>query len=141
MAKPLVFNYEDIPTVRDPRGRVRPGIRLVLEHNRITLPLVGLLDSGSDISFSFAVLGLNLGIKFDPSQLTSLSGIGEKEELAYKFPVNIWLGDYAVPLLIHWINRPFNSSRDLPLAVGRDFFEHFDVTFRQKAKQIILEKV
>lgn len=75
VVEPMIFSYEDIPNVRDPRGKVRPGIRLVLEHNRVTLPLVGLLDSGSDISFSFAVLGLNLGVNFHPSQLTPLSGI------------------------------------------------------------------
>lgn len=137
----MIFSYENIPNVRDPRGKVRPGIRLVLEHNHVTLPLVGLLDSGSDISFSFAVLGLNLGVNFHPSQLTPLSGIGENEEMAYKFQVNVRLGNYAVPLLMHWMRRSFNSARDLPLVVGRDFFEHFDVTFRQKARQIVLEKV
>lgn len=138
---PLVFDYLDFPNIKERDSTSRPAIRFVLEYKGTKMPYLGLVDSGADKSISFAIMGASLGIKFNESQLTPISGIGAEDEFAYKYGVNLIVDNHHIlPVLIHWIQRPFNPNKDIPLIVGRELFAEFNITFKHKDKKLILEK-
>lgn len=137
---PLVFDYLDFPNIKERDPTSRPAIRFVLEHKGAKMPFIGLIDSGADKSISFAIMGVSLGIKFDESQLTPISGIGAEDEWTYKHGINLIVGGHSFPVLIHWIQRQFNPDKDIPLIIGRELFAEFNITFKHKDRKLILEK-
>ncbi len=101
-----------------------------------------LIDSGADrtvIPFELAS-HLNLFTNFTKKDFTN--GVEGKQIICYFYKIK--------SLLILHENKPFHEFKDVEIQVplsnlripifGRDLFKKFDITFRERRKEVILEK-
>ena len=158
--KPLKFSYYKF------QGNLRPIGRFIIEHETVQTPFLCLIDSGADVTVSYKIIGENMGIKFDRSQLEPIFGIGFNEMcqncnenmgkklicpkckkgvdlslFAYRKKVNLIIPEYGdkISLDVLWVVKDFNPNEDLAFMLGRkDFFEKFDITVRENKKMFTL---
>ncbi len=154
MTEPIIFDYQEYPINRqgsyDEKGSKKPIIELTSEEypNRKVHCLV---DSGADSSISFRQIGeIFFGLKFSnedkiPNTISGLHTCPNfkcEEHLhkspVYLKPVKFKIEDKNVTLNVRWMDRGFNPNEDLLFILGRDFFDYFDILFKQREEQFYL---
>ena len=106
------------------------------------IKVAGLLDSGADNTVVPEDLAIILGLKEKKNSENITKGIGGKvktTESTLHLRVKNKRENYTlnIPVLILKDNKS-----DVPLLLGRQgFFEHFNITFRQKDEKIVLKKI
>ena len=154
METPLVFEYKEFPINRSgDKGKIgskKPLLKLASKEfpNRKVDCLV---DSGADKSISFKTVGeVWFGITFSKYDKienriyglhtcpdTSCAKHPHKAP-AYQKPITFLVGDKDVALNVIWLDRGFNPNEDLPFILGRDFFDYFDILFKQRKEEFLL---
>jgi hypothetical protein len=103
-----------------------PRLPLVLQYDRQTVEVVGLVDSGSTVNVLPYEVGIRLGATWDDRKATiRLAGtLGDLN--AMPLFVTAQVGEYGpVHLAFAWA-----KSNDVPLILGQtNFFMEFDVCF------------
>ena len=140
---------------RTSEGKIpRPIIHLPISSSSINKKNIAcLLDSGADYSTSYKVIGeIYFGLKFTPNdrinmQITGVDTCPNRNcemhpchSPVYRKEINVNFNGKKITLPVLWFDRGFNAEEDILLLLGRDFFEHFNVTFKQKDKLIELIK-
>ena len=103
----------------------RPVIPVILQHKGMSMPVSGLIDSGSDDTLIDSALAPVLGIDVNELGTVRVGGIGSGitdgrtglltlifPDFEYRYSTNVVLTSLPVPLLL-----------------GYDFFQHFNVLF------------
>ena len=99
-----------------------------------------LIDSGSDINFSYAIVGRILGLKFSRKPTDEITGIDRKVR-GWTRTIKMRICGEIIDIDVMFLNtRKFNSEIDTPLILGRDpLFNKFDIEFKNNCK-IIFKK-
>ena len=129
------------PYVKEPvkTGYIyRPKIPAKFRNKDNNLIVVGTLDSGSDVTLiprSHAeFLELDLSGKTFP-----IGGVGGGKLECVKSPVTIEVGGFL--LLRKTVMVPLKGELYDVLFGRNPFFEEFDITFKENAKRVILNKI
>lgn len=139
----MKFNYLPVPLV-DPKTQeikgviYRPYIPIMFSFaHQITPRAINcLVDSGSDINLFPAEVGEQIGIPIKKGRLVPVLGIGQKEVIAYRHNVKLYLG--ATNFLT---DIDFCFEQRTPLLGRIGFFTGFKrVSFREPEKTLELEK-
>ena len=146
----IILHYQEYPVSRKTRSTETTSLRPVID---IGIPgktkVKAIIDSGADRSISFVEVGTNIfGIDFskDPLFPHTVSGLHSCSKndcefhpgnlKQYERSIEFYVDKFPVILNIIWINRRMNPERDFPILLGRDFFNFFDILFKQ-AQEII----
>lgn len=135
----ITFKYKLIERPPPLNPTRSPSIPITLAGPKDSVDVVALVDSGADTSAIPSgiaeILGLDLSGKREniigiggksPAVKTSLTITIQKGHERYSFPMKVYV------LL---------EAEDFPILLGRqDFFENFDITFRDKDRRLILRK-
>jgi hypothetical protein len=149
----LSVPYREYPILKQGSGGKlgsnKPLIDLEIKNTTRSIP--ALLDSGADRSISFKDIGEKwFGLEFTNQDkfLQGISGLHTcnkndcedhpNKATAYLKPVNFILKEKEINLNIIWLDRPFNAPDDVLLILGRDFFNNFDILFKQREEEIKL---
>lgn len=119
-----------------------PSIPVVLESEKKKLNVVAVVDSGAD--FSILPKGVAEILELDLSgEREDVVGIGGKSS-AVRTSMNLIVSGpherYQIRLKI--LVTLDERDQDFPILLGRDgFFDSFNITFKNKDKELILKKV
>jgi len=100
------------------------------------LELNALIDSGSDINFSYSRIGkLFLGIKFPVKPSDKIIGI-DRHVKGWIRTINVQICNEKFPIDVLFLNtRKFDPQKDIPIVLGREpLFEKFDIEFKNNSK-------
>ena len=151
MTQPLILDYKEYPIEkRGNRGKLgskKPLIELSPKEfpNRKVWCLI---DSGADSSISFKQIGeIYFGLKFSekeriPNDVSGLHtcpdincGQHPKKAPLYLKPIAFQVDGKNITLNVRWIDRGFDPKEDFLFILGRDFFEYFDIMFKQREQE------
>lgn len=133
-----------------PGDKLRPIVKVFIKYRNTEAGFHSLIDSGSDITLSYAELGMALGINFDDPKLKSLveeKGIPFEDEISgltgackvYNVPTTISFGGKEIEVIVRWIRQPLNTKTDFPIVLGQDsIFELFNIYFSKRNHKFIL---
>lgn len=134
----LTFKYKDVPRSNGTRAK-SPSIPVTLIGNGIQYSFTALLDSGADISAIPKSVAELLNLDFKNKKKEKAFGIGgEVPAVETKMTIDFGKGHerykFDVPVKV------ILDNSDFPPLIGRaDFFDRFDITFKQSEKKIILK--
>ena len=112
-----------------------PMIPIKLSFGKGKIKTEALVDSGANISIFQKNIAEYLGIKIEEGKSISLQGVGAKIR-GYIYQVILEVDRVKFSCKIVFSNKLTTSVNIL----GReDFFEHFEVTFNEKKKYLILK--
>ena len=96
-----------------------------------------LIDSGADISIIPFELGSYLGFLIEKNEdIKSLGGISGGIPVVYR-KIRVEIGAFVINIKVAWA-----VVEDVPEILGRvDFFDEFDIEFKQKERKTYLRKV
>lgn len=115
------------------RKQFLPAVAVMLYHGSQSAAVNALLDSGSDYSILTSDVARQLGIPIERGELRSVTGIGG-ETKSFVHHATAKLLDQTVP-----ITACFVKGYNFPICLlGRDFFEHYKITFEQKHQQLTI---
>ncbi|HLC46696.1 MAG TPA: hypothetical protein VJI75_03055 [Candidatus Nanoarchaeia archaeon] len=152
MVKPIILNYIEYPISRqgskgEPASN-KPMLEMPITEKR---KIACLIDSGADRSISFKNIGeVWFGLKFNKEDEIDkkISGFHscpdegcEKHPVKapqYLKPISFKMGGKNILLNVIWIDRGQNLDEDVLFVLGRDFFDYFDVLFKQREEQVWL---
>jgi len=115
----------------------RPLVPITIQHGKIKLNYLALLDSGADFNIFHSDLAEILGINLSKLQTTSFGGIqAGNEGKGYYSALTLGIEGFT-------FNAPIVFSKEIsPDGYGilgqQGFFDHFKVTFEHKKKLIWL---
>lgn len=92
------------------------------------------IDSGADVTLVPFSLGHLLGLKKGNSSVERIGGIGGSIGIVYK-SCRIKIGEKELGINVAWA-----QTEDIPPLLGReDIFDEFEISFRQKQREIIFQ--
>jgi predicted aspartyl protease len=133
----FTFKYKSVK-LKSGKNILRPMIPLTIQAKE-KIDLVGILDSGSDITIIPKEIAEAVGIDLqEENEISGISGIPVKARQA-KVSVNFGRGheiySFNIPVLIP-------EKENIPIIIGRmGFFEQFKITFAEADKKIEFKKV
>jgi hypothetical protein len=132
----LTFRYK-----KRADGSYFPHVPLTL-HGEITVDIVAFVDSGADVSIMPKSLADAIGVKrHEKSEVVGLGGKKEGVHASLNCSLATGHEPYRFRISVVIIDDE-ELAKDVPLVLGREgFFEHFEITFREKEKRLILKKV
>ncbi len=141
----LRFKYRSIERPRPLGSKASPVIPIrLLGTNGNAFDTPALVDSGADFSVIFDEHAEILGIDLKKAEETDAQGIGGKVKV-WRTKIDIEFAGkgehkkfrHAIPVMI--LPKPAENH---PILLGRaGFFEHFEITFKEKQKEIQLKPV
>ena len=110
-------------------------VRLCYKHNFGKNLVSCLLDSGADKNLFPASWGESVKIKIKKGELTHHYGIGNKDVLAYRHKIKLYVGSFSFET---YADLSFEQSSPL---LGREgFFKYFkEITFRENGRLVKLD--
>jgi len=139
----LRFRYKTVERPQPYGVRALPVVPVTyLGRNGEAFESAALLDSGADYSIIFVEHAEILGVDLSSCEKTDCQGVGGKVK-AWKTKVQVRLkgkGEhrsftFELPVMV--IER---QASNFPLLLGREgFFEHFEITFNEKARWLSLK--
>ncbi len=137
----ITFKYKKIerPAPLDPN--YTPSIPVTLINNGKSVDVVALLDSGADVSFIPRGIAEILDIDISKGKRTPTVGLGgEIETIDAKISVLVQNAHERYRFSIA-TKIPVEDKDRFPIILGRrDFFDKFDIVFKEKERKIILRK-
>lgn len=154
MIKPIIFDYKEFPINRmGSRGEIsskKPLIELTSKKYS-KRKIHCLVDSGADSSISFKGVGEGwFGLTFSDKEKipNTISGLHTcpnfecaqhpNKAPVYLKPVTFKIEDRDITLNVRWLDRGFNPNEDFLFILGRDFFDYFDILFKQRDEEFHL---
>ena len=135
------FSYFPRPYVDQKTQKIidvfRPEIpiRLAYGHRLYPNPILALLDSGADNNLFPSKYALLLGLNFRKGAKRLITGIGNHQIDAYRFPVILYIEEMKINT-----NIDFCESQQTPILGRHDFFKYFSkISFKEKHKSIIID--
>jgi hypothetical protein len=136
----LSFRYKDIPRSNGTRAK-SPSIPLTFFGNGSPYNFTALIDSGADVSAIPKGVAELLNLDFKNKKVEKTFGIGGVVP-AVETIIGIELGKgherykFNIPIKI------ILDGSDFPPLIGRaEFFDKFDITFKQSEKKIFLKSI
>lgn len=131
----IVFKYKQEPLGHG-KSILRPVADVYLKtKNDDWIEFHPYIDSGADITTIPLSLGRLIGLHMDEAKVEQIGGIRGSVPIIYdNSMMKIGLETFSVR--IAW-----SLVEEVPPLLGRtDVFDHFDVTFKQREKQILFQK-
>lgn len=154
MVDPIILDYKEYPIRRSgDRGEIgsKKPIIQIASRDYPNRKVDCLLDSGADSLISFKAIGETFfGISFSkedeiPNNISGLHTCPDfkcekhpDKTPLYLKPVTFRVNERELTLNVRWLDRKFNPMEDFLFLLGRDFFEYFDVLFKQRNEQVCL---
>jgi len=114
----------------------KPIIPIGIVDSKENLELDALIDSGSDINFSYVIIGkLFLGLKFPVKPTDKIIGI-DRNVSGWTRKINVKICNENIAMDVLFLNkRRFDPEKDTPIVLGREpLFQKFDVEFKGNKK-------
>ncbi len=125
---------------------------MALTYGKTIQDFDALVDSGSDVTLSYAAFGRILGMPFEDKTfreksetLTGLpfehkiEGIGKDSVPVYVAPATLTINGKEILASIHWIREKFNPENDFAVVLGQDtIFSLFDVHFSKRQHKFFI---
>ncbi|HLB60426.1 MAG TPA: hypothetical protein VJL83_02380 [Patescibacteria group bacterium] len=129
----IVFKYKQEP-LGNGQSIARPVADVYLKtKNNSWIEFHPYIDSGADITMIPLSLGRLIGLHLDESKVVQIGGIRGSVPVIYD-KSTIKIGSEIFQARISW-----SLIEDVPPLLGRtDVFDRFDVTFKQRERQILL---
>ena len=137
----LTFRYKSIERPRPLPPAVMPMIPAVLKARR-KLDVLALLDSGADTTvFSKDIAEIiGAGLSGEREVVDGIGGQAEAVETKVTVIVERGHEKYFIRTKAKVILS--ENREDFPVIIGRlDFFDNFNITFKEKDRKIVLKKV
>ena len=121
----------------------RPKIPITLSYDGKSIDVIGLVDSGSDVSVIPKGLAEYLGLELNGKSY-EIEGVGGKKIETVNTFVNLTVQKgnerYHLRLPVRVAIKEEDQSEDIIL--GREvFFNEFDITFEENKKRVVLTKI
>ncbi|MEK6835295.1 MAG: retropepsin-like aspartic protease [Nanoarchaeota archaeon] len=135
----MSFKYKE---VKRPNGTIikAPYIPIVLKSDKESIDVVGLIDSGADISVIPKEMAEILGLRLEKEDEST--GVGGKARTADSH-VNIKIEkghekyEFRLPIKVL-----LQENSEIPVLLGRlAFFDNFNIIFEQSNQRVILKKI
>jgi len=134
----LSFRYKDVPRSNGTRAK-SPSIPVTLSGKGNPYSFTALIDSGGDISAVPKSVAELLDLDFKDKKVEKAFGIGGaasavETHMCIEFGKGHERHKFIVPVKV------ILDNYDFPPLIGRaEFFDKFDITFKQSEKKIILK--
>jgi hypothetical protein len=134
----LIFKYNSLPDEFS-NGNKKPIAKITLKgKNSVSLDILGLIDSGADISVIPRGLAEFLKLKFEVEQISK--GIGGD--------IKVWNSKVDITVRgghekYEFTNIPIQIAENdnIPIIIGRaGFFEKFEITIDEKMQKVKLKR-
>lgn len=132
---PIEFPLAEIPT---PFGLLlNPTLTLVVKSRRGDFLFRFLVDSGADVSMMPRSAADTLGVDLAGCRRMEAGGIEGGGVPGWGDQIRLQVGDLEISIPCF-----FSSREDTPYLLGRaGFFQHFNVTFDNRRKMIVLDPI
>ncbi|MEK6894900.1 MAG: hypothetical protein AABX48_00075 [Nanoarchaeota archaeon] len=132
------FNYKQT-ILKSGKIIYRPLIPITLIGSNESLDVIGILDSGSDMSIIPKSIAEVIGVKYLGED--EISGITGKPIKSKQGVINVEFGkdrektNFQIPVVIP-------EKEDVTIIIGRlGFFQNFDITFQERKRKIHFKRV
>ena len=136
----LSFKYKKVDRPVPLPPALYPIIPITLRGKEKQLDVMALLDSGADYTAIPKGIAEYIGMDLSKKAETIVGVGGKIQAIPSRVMINIQHGheSYSISAEV----RVLDVDDKFPMLIGRkDFFEKFEITFKEKDKRIILKKV
>ncbi len=123
----------------DEKGSLFPCVPVRLKYGYKELDASAILDSGAEESLFDWRHATTLGLTINQGNRKDLSGLGGGKITAYLHTVSLMIGDHTFTYKIGFPDPVLHTQPLRCNLLGRNFFEHVKVGFREKYLEIYLD--